>query len=135
MRTLIALATLAATLVPASGCVLPGGCGGFQGKNDTVYQLGTSTLIICENGGFVANVSTGVLEGTLEMDTPQMGEGILGTDQSLAFDLTESADGTTATAPQLGAGTWTQMQLNATELDHANDQCLDLVNRSWWPVQ
>ena len=124
MRNLLALA-LVATL--GTGC----GCAGFSGGGDTVYQLGTQTIIVCENGGFVANLSTGTLEGFFDKDGPQSGQAILGTDLSLAFELTENDDGT-ATAPQLGTGTWTEEQLNQVELDHANLECEDLVNRPWW---
>lgn len=138
MRTLLGFVLfVSATLLPNAGC--PGlGCGGYTGGGDTVYQRGSDALILCENGGFVATLSTGTVEGfyhdEAQVDAGPVGYGIEGDNGAHAFDLYQNADGTTTT-PQLGAGAWQALALDQTELDHANLQCEDLVNRAWWTAQ
>jgi len=65
MRNVLLASLVAfAALLPASGCV-PFGCGGFEGSNDSVYARNDSAemLIVCGNGGFVANLQTTSIEG------------------------------------------------------------------------
>jgi hypothetical protein len=135
MRNVL-LASLAAfaALLPASGCV-PFGCGGFEGGNDTVYTRNDSAemLIICGNGGFVANLQTTSLEGRMEYNADGTAIGVKGDDQSLAFDWISDAEG--MSTPQLGAGTWTYQNLDKVALDHADVLCQDLETRTWWAQQ
>lgn len=136
MRTLLAAVLLAsAALLPNAGCL---GCSAYKGGGDTVYQRGGDALILCENGGFVATLSTATIEGFYHeqaaVDDGPVGYGIEGDNGAHAFDLYQNADGT-ATAPQLGEGSWQALTLNQTELDHANVQCEDLANRAWWTAQ
>lgn len=122
MRTLLASLLLGSLLINA-GCP---GCGAYSGGGDKVYQRGTDTIILCDNGGFVAQLSTGTVEGRV-LD----GEAVRGEDGSLAFDLQNNTDGT-LTTPQLGASPWQPLHLDKTELDHADVLCQDLEKRSWW---
>ena len=133
MRTLLALA-LFASLVPASGCFPFLSCGGYSGGGDIVYQRGTDTLILCDNGGFVATMTDSTLEGTYT----QTATGDLGTDgatSQLDFTLALTDAEGVATIPELGDGTWTEASPNQVELDHYNLLCEDLANRSWWTAQ
>jgi hypothetical protein len=129
MRNVVLVSALAfAALLPA--CL----CGAYSGGGDTVYQRNTSdTLILCENGGFVANLASGPIEGHY-MKNPAgstaAGFGVRGEDGQLAFDLYATASG--ATTPELGDAPWTKVNLDKTALDHADIQCQDLVNRTWW---
>src|SRR5678815_2554352 len=113
----------AVLLIPVlvSACI----CDGYSGDGNKVYQRGgTEMLILCENGGFVANLQSSTLEGRYMESSPGAGFGVNGTDGQLAFDLMKQADGT-ATTPQLGDTPWTEMQLDMVALDHANVQCTD----------
>ena len=88
MRNVLLASLVAfAALLPASGCV-PFGCGGFEGGNDSVYTRNDSAemLIICGNGGFVANLQTTSLEGRMEYNADGTAIGVKGDDESLAFD-------------------------------------------------
>ena len=118
---------LLASMLFATGC--PGFCGGFSGSDATVYQRGSESLILCGNGGFVANLSTGSIEGKRIGD-----DAVRGDDGSFAFQLQINADGT-ATTPELEGGAWTEAMLDATALDHADVQCQDLETRAWWTAQ
>jgi hypothetical protein len=120
MRSFIA-SLLFSTL---AGC----SCGAFAGGGDTVYSRSSDSLILCENGGFVANLSTGVVEGRYDAATMT---GVRGDTGAVAFVLSDNPDGTVST-PQLGDGAWQKMALNQTELDHADVQCSDLMTRAWW---
>ena len=122
MRTLIVL--LSSVLTACGGAV-------FYGGGDKVYQRnGTDMLILCANGGFVATVAgSGALEGRYTPGSP--GIATRGDNNAVAFDLIPNSDGT-ATTPQLGDAPWQPMSLNKAELDHANIECLDLENRTWW---
>jgi hypothetical protein len=135
MRNVL-LASLAAfaALLPASGCV-PFGCGGFEGSNDRVYARNDSAemLIMCGNGGFVANLQTTSIEGRIEYNTDGTAIGVKGEDSSLAFDWIQNGD--SADTPQLGSGTWTFQNLDKVALDHADVLCQDLVTRTWWAQQ
>jgi hypothetical protein len=123
MRFALAL-TLAATLL-TTGC-LPLGCSSYGGSGDRLYARGSDTLMLCENGGFVAKLATTMIEGKV------MGEvAVRGTDGSLAFDLQDNPDGT-VTTPQLGAAPWQPVKLDQVARDHADAQCRDLLTRPWW---
>jgi hypothetical protein len=134
MRTYLTLTLLALATLPNLGCL---GCSAYAGGGDTVFQRGAESLILCENGGFVANVTAGAIEGHYHAQAPAgttyTGFGTRGDNGQLAFDLTENPDGTAITT-ELGDAPWTNMtaSMNQVELDHANIQCTDLVNRSWW---
>jgi hypothetical protein len=123
MRSLLLLSTL------LTGCV----CGAYNGGGDTVYSRNSDSLILCENGGFVATLTTGALEGRYTEDTTGDGGGtaVRGDTGELAFVLHANTDGTVST-PELGADPWTHMSLNQTELDHADVLCTDLETRAWW---
>jgi hypothetical protein len=131
MRNVLLASILLATASLASGCL---GCGGFSGGGDRVYQRGTESMILCENGGFVANTTTASIEGKYQQDTSGDWFATRGDNGDLATSLTFEADGTVE-APQLGAAAWTEVQLDATALDHADVQCQDLETRSWWTAQ
>ncbi len=129
MRHLVLAAALAATLLP--GCLFS--CGGYNGAGDRVYQRGSESMVICGNGGFVANLTAGSVEGHYTYD----GTVTTATKEStatVAFTLTDFADGT-ATAPELGAMAWEKRSLDKTDLDHADIQCTDLETRPWWTAQ
>ena len=125
---------ITASLVP--GC-LPLGCGSFNGNGDKLYRRGADSLIICENGGFVANLQTRSIEGKYianPADSSATGFGVRGDDGQLAFDLYTSPDGTART-PQLDDAPWQVAGLDRYGLDHADIQCTDLVSRPWWTAQ
>ena len=129
----IALASLlAVTLVQATGCV-PFGCGAYDGADDRVYAREGEMLIVCSNGGFVANLQTTSIEGRMEYGTDGTAIGVKGDDLSLAFDWIESADG--VSTPQLGGTTWTYQNLDKVALDKADILCQDLETRAWWAQQ
>jgi hypothetical protein len=129
-------ATVAASLLPATGC-LPLGCGGYDGASDRVYARTASNemLIMCGNGGFVANLQTTTIEGRMEYTADGTAIGVKGDDASLAFDWVVTQDGTGGTTPQLGETAWTQESLDPTALDHADVMCTDLETRTWWNQQ
>jgi hypothetical protein len=137
MRTVLALALLTASLLPATGCLPIGGCGAFNGKTDKVYARGNDSLILCGNGGFVANVQPATIEGRYmenAVGSDANGFGIRGADGQLAFDLYNNPDGSIRT-PQFGATAWQDAKLDQVALDHADVLCTDLVNRTWWTAQ
>jgi hypothetical protein len=132
MRTLLAAALLATITFTLSGC--PGGCGAYQGAGDQVYARGSDQLILCDNGGFTADVASGTIEGYYTENAPGSTVAVVGTTGSTdehAFDLTSNADGT-ATIPQFGADAWQVVSLDKTGLDHADARCQDLATRTWW---
>jgi hypothetical protein len=131
MRNVLLASLLLATASLASGCI---GCGGYSGAGDRVYQRGTESLILCENGGFVANTASGSIEGRYLQDESGQWFATRGDDGQLAFDIAYGADGSLS-APQLGETAWTSAALDATALDHADVQCQDLETRAWWTAQ
>ena len=130
----LALAAAAlASLLPATGCV-PFGCGAYDGASDRVYaRNNTEMLVICENGGFVANLDSQSIEGRIEYNADGTAIAVKGDDSSLAFDWVPNSG--TAITPQLGDVQWTQQNLDKTALDHADVLCQDLTTRSWWTAQ
>lgn len=133
LAQLALVAAVAATLLPATGCV-PFGCGGFTGANDRVYaRNNTEMLVICENGGFVANLESQSIEGRIEYNADGTAEAVKGDDMSLAFDWVTNPG--TAITPQLGDAQWTEQNLDKTALDHADVLCKDLETRTWWTQQ
>lgn len=131
MRNVLLASLLLATASLASGCI---GCGGYSGAGDRVYQRATESLILCENGGFVANTTSGSIEGRYMQDESGQWFATRGDDGQLAFDISYGADGSLS-APQLGETAWTSAALDATALDHADVQCQDLETRAWWTAQ
>jgi hypothetical protein len=131
MRNVLLASILLATASLASGCL---GCGAYSGAGDRVYQRGTESMILCENGGFVANTTTASIEGKYQQDTSGQWFATTGDTGALATDITFQSDGSVE-APQLGATAWTEVQLDQTALDHADVQCKDLTMRSWWTAQ
>jgi len=119
-----------AVMVLASGCL----CGAYNGAGDKVYSRGSESMILCENGGFVANTTTGSIEGRYMQDASGSWFATNGEDGELAFDFTYAADGS-LDAPQLGETAWTPKTMDQTSLDHADVQCTDLETRSWWTAQ
>jgi hypothetical protein len=135
MNKLMIVAALIAVSSLASGCVLPG-CGGFSGGDDRVLSRNSDSIILCENNGVIATTASGVIEGTWqERPDGSSIDAITGGTATIAFVLAWNSDGTTATTTNLGDGAWTEQQLNATELDHADVQCQDLISRSWWSAE
>ena len=123
MRTLLASVVLAPLLLTA-GCL---GCSAFSGGGDKVYQRDqTEQLTLCENGGFVATLSTGTIEGKIIN-----GQAIEGDNGQVYFALQNNTDGT-VTTPELGGDSWQPEQLNQTALDHADVACQTLEQRAWW---
>jgi hypothetical protein len=131
MRNVLLATVLLATASLASGCL---GCGGFSGGGDRVYQRGSESLILCENGGFVANTTAGAIEGRYMQDASGQWFATRGDDGQLAFDMSYGADGSLS-APQLGDTAWASVSLDQTALDHADVQCQDLETRAWWTAQ
>jgi hypothetical protein len=120
------------TVVTLTGCP----CGAYEGAGDRIYQRNQSELLIlCNNGGFVAQLADRQIEGRY-LDRGD-GTGVTATngeDGQLAFEATFNADATVS-APELGDAPWTQMNLDKTALDHADVLCQDLELRSWWTAQ
>jgi hypothetical protein len=127
MRTLLALATVTA-LSSLTGCLT---CGGFTGGGDRVLARNSDAIILCENTGFIATTAAGVVEGRYVTEADGSITATRGDTASTAFVLTWDGNGT-ATTTDLGDGTWTQRDMNQVELNHADIQCTDLANRSWW---
>ncbi len=135
MRNVVLASLLLAVAIAQTGCTGPFGCGGFEGQENRVYQRSNAEmLILCENGGFVATLTDHMVEGLYLDNLDGTGIATNGDDGQVAFDTRVNADGTLAT-PQLGEAPWTQMNLNATALDHSNVLCQDLTNRGWWTAQ
>ena len=134
MRNVVLLASALLAIVTLPGCLL--GCGAYEGQSNRVYQRNQSELLIlCDNGGFVAQLADHQVEG-FYVDNADGTGGIAtnGEDGQLAFDATINLD-TTLSTPQIGAAPWTQMNLDKTALDHADVLCQDLELRSWWVAQ
>jgi hypothetical protein len=133
MNKLMIVAALLAISSLAAGCL---GCSGFTGGSDRVVSRNSDSIILCENSGFIATTTSGVIEGTWQTrpDGTSL-DAITGGTATIAFVLAWNSDGTTATTTDLGDGSWTELQLNATELDHADVQCQDLISRSWWTAK
>lgn len=133
MRTLLAATLLASITFTLAGC--PGlGCGAYSGGGDKVYARGSDQLILCENGGYAADLATSTLEGFYTENAAGSTIAYTGTDgptDQHAFDLSNNADGTVS-IPQLGADAWAVVSLDKTGLDHANARCQDLETRTWW---
>jgi hypothetical protein len=107
-------------------------CGGYNGAGDRVYERGNESLILCTNGGFVANLASGPVEGTyVEPTAGVSGTATTGATGQIAFDYMIAGTGLLS-APQLGSGNWIRIDLDQTALDHADVQCTDLQMRSWW---
>ena len=125
MNKLIALTTLTSMLTFA-GC----GCSGFTGGGDRVYTRGSDMLVVCENGGFSAQLATGAsYEGLQSSNADDSAvNGALGTSGARLFSL----DSTTLAMTGLGNGTWTLESLDQTGLDHADVLCTDVATRAWW---
>lgn len=119
-----------AVMVLASGCL----CGAYNGAGDKVYSRGSESMILCENGGFVANLTTGSVEGRVMEDASGQWFATKGDDGQFAFDFSYATDGS-LDAPQLGDTAWTPRTMDQTSLDHADVQCSDLETRSWWTAQ
>lgn len=118
-----------------TGCPAAFGCGGFEGTGNRVYErTDTEMLILCDNGGFVAKLTTGMIEGFYLDNADGTGMALRGEDGELAFDTQLHGDAT-LTTPQLGETPWTQMNLDATALDHSDVLCQDLEYRAWWTAQ
>ena len=134
MRHAALACLLLATVIAQTGCTAFG-CGAFEGSGNRVYERsGTEMLIVCDNGGFVARLTTGTIEGTYLDNEDGTGLALRGEDGELAFDTQQNGDATLST-PQLGATTWTQMSLDATALDHSDVLCHDLESRAWWTAR
>ena len=124
MKTALLASTV---MVLASGCL----CGAYNGAGDKVYARGTESMILCSNGGFVANLTSGSVEGRVMQDATGAWFATRGDDGQLAFDFSYASDGS-LDAPQLGDASWTPKSMSQTSLDHADVQCTDLETRPWW---
>ena len=134
MNKLMVVAALIAVSSLTVGCLPFAGCGGFSGGSDRVVARNNDSIILCENSGFIATTASGVIEGKYVTNADGSMTGTAGATGSTAFVLTWDTDGTAMTT-DLGDGAWTERQMNATELDHADVQCQDLISRSWWSAQ
>lgn len=117
-------------------------CGGYTGGGDQVLARGNDLLILCDNGGFYANVTNAqapvVVEGRFSTDANGLVTGDAGDTGHQAFTLRWNGDGTATTQAQdagVGHGAWTLNDLNQVELDHANVMCSALASRSWWSAR
>ena len=126
----VLFATAVMVLPLFAGCL----CGAYNGAGDKVYARGTESMILCSNGGFVANLSSGSVEGRFMQDAAGAWFATRGDDGQLAFDFSYAADGS-LDAPQLGDVAWTPKAMDQTSLDHADVQCTDLETRTWWTAQ
>jgi hypothetical protein len=137
MRTLLALAFMAASTVSLAGCPAGLGCGGYSGGGDQVYARGNDVLILCENGAFVEQLSGQPEVDGMAQDGPgSAGLVVQGTVQdtaTVAFTLSEDAEANTATAPELGSGAFTLETLGTVELNYANLNCTRVGSASWFP--
>jgi hypothetical protein len=129
MRNVVLASLLLATATLASGCI---GCGAYSGAGDTVYQQGSQSLIVCENGGVVANLTAGTIEGTYDEIAANEYLATRGDNGQRAFGWELDGAGN-LDSPDIGV--WTEVQLDKTALDHADIQCKDLTTRSWWNAQ
>lgn len=127
MRNALLASAVMVSLLGSAGCE----CGAFNGGGDRVYSRGAESMILCENGGFVANLATGSVEGRVMQDASGRWFATEGDNGQLAFDFSYAAGGS-LDAPQLGPTAWTPKAMDATALDHADVQCADLETRSWW---
>jgi len=132
MRTILAALLLGSIAITATGC--PMGCSAFNGSGDKVYARGSDQLILCENGGFAADVSGKTTEGFYTENAPGSSILYVGTDGPTgthAFDIQSASDGT-ETIPELGGTGWTEVSLDQVSRDHADSRCTDLETRQWW---
>jgi hypothetical protein len=127
MKTLL---LASAVMALASGCL----CGAYNGAGDKVYARGSESLILCENGGFVANLTTGSVEGTYQEIASNEYIADRGDNGALAFNFAYDGAGN-LDAEQLGNTAWTPKSMDQTSLDHADVQCTDLETRSWWTAK
>ena len=132
MRNVIVASFLSALVLAQAGCLT---CGAFDGGGNKVYQRNNAEmLILCDNGGFVATLTDRMVEGIYLDNLDGTGMATNGEDGLLAFDARINTDATLST-PQLGETAWTQMNLDATALDHSDVLCQDLQYRGWWTAQ
>ena len=124
MNRLLLLSVALTASISATGCLPIGGCGGFTGQSDMVYQRGNDMLIVCGNGGYSATLGTQTQEG--RASSTALTDGTTG---EIASDL--SYDATTASPTAFG-GTWTNVALDQVALDHADSLCATLETRAWW---
>jgi hypothetical protein len=130
MRTVLAAIAVAFLLLP--GCLFA--CGSYDGQGDRTFVRGADSMILCTNGGYAATLSTGIIEGRYTAELQTGGEvfhATAGPSGTAAFTLTAHGDGT-ASAPELGALAWEEVQLGKAELEYAHMQCLDVETRAWW---
>mgnify|MGYP001552320453 CR=1 FL=1 len=130
MRNVLLASAVMVSVLGSTGCL----CGAYNGAGDKVYSRDSESMILCENGGFVANMTNGAIEGRFMQDASGQWLATRGDDGQLAFDFTYAADGS-LDAPQLGAAAWTLKTMDQTSLDHADVQCSDLETRAWWTAQ
>jgi hypothetical protein len=131
MRTILASLLLAAIATTAGGCI---GCSAYSGSLDKVYARGSDQMILCENGAYAIDVAGKTLEGFYTENAPGSTYAYVGTDGASgthAWDLAVASDGT-ATSSELGTGSWQELSLDKTALDHADTRCQDLATRSWY---
>jgi hypothetical protein len=132
MKNVALAALLAATALQSTGCVAL--CGAYEGSNEQLYVRDSEMIIMCSNGGIVANLLTTPVEGRFMTSIEGAQFAIRGEDGELAFDWVHNDDGT-VTTPQLDGTAWTQMAYDEVTFDHAHIQCVDLESRAWWNQQ
>ena len=130
MRNALLASAVMVSLLGSTGCL----CGAYNGAGDKVYSRGGESLILCENGGFVANLTTGSVEGRYQEVASGEYVADRGDTGELAFDFEYDAAGN-LDAAALGDTAWTPKTMDQTSLDHADVQCTDLETRSWWTAQ
>jgi len=138
MRTLLALASVSISLLALPGCPL--GCSAYSGGSDQVFQRGSNDVIIfCEPDGTFVERLDGQAEvaGFAEVTSApaQGGDTITATvngTTTVAFTWTEDTAGDSGAAPELGSGTFTRVNLDQVDLDHANTLCVQLESQPWY---
>lgn len=126
---LLVIAAASSSTDGGGGCSF---CGHYNGEGDRVYERGSELMVVCANGGIVANLTESSFEGTFEIQDESLGRALRGGTGEFAFEVQDRADGTAMT-PELGGAAWTRVTLDKTALDHADVLCTDLEARAWWP--
>ena len=131
MKNVALAALLAATVLQSTGC---GFCGAYEGANEQLYVRDAEMIIVCDNGGIVANLTTASVEGRFLTSIEGAQFAVRGDDGELAFDWMHNDDGT-VTTPQLAGASWTQLAYDEVTFDKAHIMCVDLEARAWWNQQ
>lgn len=125
---LLVIAAASSSSNDGGGCSF---CGHLDGEGDRVYQRDSELLIVCANGGVVANLPNDSFEGTFALDDGTHGHAIRGGTNDVAFQISFREE-SGAVTPELGMQVWNRVTLDEVALDHADILCSDLEARDWW---